>query len=59
MKYGFLGCGNMGSAIARAISKKTSDFAVTDRSGRAKALGFSYTTPEDIAAHAERIILAS
>ena len=50
MKYGFLGCGNMGSAIARAISKKTSDFAVTDRSGRAKALGFSYTTPEDIAA---------
>ena len=38
MKYGFLGCGNMGSAIARAISKKTKNITVTDRSGKAKEL---------------------
>lgn len=38
MKYGFLGCGNMGSAIARAISQKTKNIAITDRSGKAKEL---------------------
>ena len=38
MKYGFLGCGNMGGAIARALSKKCRDFLITDRSGKAKAL---------------------
>ena len=36
MKYGFLGCGNMGGAIARALSKKTKNIAVSDRSGKAK-----------------------
>ena len=39
MKYGFIGCGNMGGAIAKAISSKCSDLAVTDRSGKAKTLG--------------------
>ncbi len=58
MKYGFIGCGNMGGAIARALSQKTTDFAITDRSGKAKALGFHYTTAEDIAQNAERIFLA-
>ena len=57
MKYGFIGCGNMGGAIAKALAQKTTDFAVTDRSGKAKALGFSYTTAEDIAENAERIFL--
>ena len=37
MKYGFIGCGHMGSAIARALSGATRDFMVTDRSGAAKA----------------------
>ena len=50
MKYGFIGCGNMGGAIAKAIFTKTTDLAVTDRSGKAKALGFPYTSAEDIAA---------
>ena len=38
MKYGFLGCGNMGGAIAGALSKVTKDILVTDRSGKAKEL---------------------
>ena len=58
MKYGFIGCGNMGGAIAKALAKKTTDFAITDRSGKAKALGFPYTAPENIARNAERIFLA-
>ena len=61
MKYGFLGCGNMGSAIARAISCKTKEIAVTDRSGKAKAfaekLGIIYTDAETVAA-CEAVFLA-
>ena len=57
MKYGFIGCGNMGGAIAKALAQKTTDFAITDRSGKAKALGYPYTSAEDIAANAERIFL--
>ena len=38
MKYGFLGCGNMGSAIAKALSQRTKEITVTDRTGKAKAL---------------------
>ena len=33
MKYGFIGCGNMGGAIAKALASKNIDLAVTDRSG--------------------------
>ena len=58
MKYGFIGCGNMGGAIAKALAQKTTDFAITDRSGKAKALGFPYTIAEDIAENAQRIFLA-
>ena len=58
MKYGFIGCGNMGGAIAKALAQKTTDFAITDRSGKAKALGFPYTSAEDIAENAQRIFLA-
>ena len=57
MKYGFIGCGNMGSAIAKAVYSGCTDIAVTDRSGKAKALGFPYTTAEEIAAKADRIFL--
>ena len=35
MKYGFIGCGNMGGAIARALSQSTKEILVTDRSGKA------------------------
>ena len=57
MKYGFIGCGNMGGTLAKALAKKTADFAVSDRSGRAKALGYPYTAAEDIARNADRIFL--
>ena len=62
MKYGFLGCGNMGGAIARALSRSTKDIAVTDRSGKAeqlaRELGLLYTDNAAIAANSERIFLA-
>ncbi len=54
MKYGFIGCGNMGGAIARGLSQATKDFAVSDRSGKAKALAAElrvpYSTAESCAA---------
>ena len=62
MKYGFLGCGNMGGAIARALSKVTKEIMVTDRSGRAKALaqelGIRYGTAQEVASSCDRIFLA-
>ena len=54
MKYGFIGCGNMGGAIARALSQNTKDILITDRSGKAKALaadlGIAYGSTEEAAA---------
>lgn len=62
MKYGFIGCGNMGGAIVRSISQVTRDIAVTDRSGTAKGLarelGIRYTDAPDIARNCDRIFLA-
>lgn len=62
MKYGFLGCGNMGGGIARALSKVTTDILVTDRSGKAKeladSLGIHYGSAGEIAATCDRIFLA-
>ena len=62
MKYGLIGCGNMGGAIARAMSGRTKDIAVTDRSGKAKTLaaelGISYWSAERIAQECDRIFLA-
>ena len=61
MKYGFIGCGNMGSAIATSLSKTTRDFLITDRSGKAKALadqlGCVYGTAAQ-AAGCDRVFLA-
>ena len=37
MKYGFIGCGNMGGAIASALSKGTKDILLADPS-KAEAL---------------------
>jgi len=62
MKYGFIGCGNMGSAIARALSKTTNEIMITDRSGKARTLAdemfCTYTDPVTVAASCERIFLA-
>ena len=62
MKYGFIGCGNMGGAIAKALSKKTTNFMVTDRSGKAKALaqelGAAYGSTQEICETADAIFLA-
>ena len=35
MKYGFIGCGNMGGALAKALSKTTTDILLSDRPERA------------------------
>ena len=45
MKYGFIGCGNMGGAIATALRNSTRDFALTDRSGRGNALADTLEVP--------------
>ena len=61
MKYGFIGCGNMGGAIATALSRVTKDIALSDRSGKGKALaerlGIAYTSNEAIAESCDRIFL--
>ena len=61
MKYGFIGCGNMGGALARALALSTTDFAITDRSGKAIALAAEipcgYLSSEEIAQQCERIFL--
>ena len=62
MKYGFIGCGNMGGAIAKALSRATKEIMVSDRSGRAKAfaeeLGIVYSDAETVAARCDRIFIA-
>ena len=62
MKYGFIGCGNMGGAIAKALAKATTDFAITDHSGRAIALAAEipcgYLSAAEIAENCDRIFLA-
>ena len=38
MKYGFIGCGNMGGALARALTKTTKDVIISDPSDFAREL---------------------
>ncbi len=62
MKYGFIGCGNMGGAIAKALSDRTRDILLADYdNGKAEALatalGCAVGTNEDAAA-CERLYLA-
>ena len=62
MKYGFIGCGNMGSAIAKALSNTTNSIMLSDRSGKARTLAeklfCTYTDPITVARSCERIFLA-
>ena len=61
MKYGFIGCGNMGGAIARALCKATRNVMLSDRSGKAKVLaedlGVSYGEVQTIARECPVIFL--
>ncbi len=61
MKYGFIGCGNMGGAIARALSQSTKDVTLSDRSGKAAALaaelGVQYSDNVTIAQSCDMIFL--
>ena len=62
MKYGFIGCGNMGGAIARALSRQTKDIMIADPSPNAKAmaaeLGAVYTDNETLVSQCDRVFLA-
>ena len=62
MKYGFIGCGNMGGAIAKALRRQTADIIIADPSPSAKAfaqsLGVSHTDNETLASCCDRIFLA-
>lgn len=62
MKYGFIGCGNMGGAIARALRNQTSDIMIADPSPNgfsiASELGCEYTDNETIIKKCDRVFLA-
>ena len=62
MKYGFIGCGNMGGAIARALRKKTADIMISDPSPMAAEtaaeLGCEYVDNETLVKSCDRIFLA-
>ena len=61
MKYGFIGCGNMGGAIAKALAKETTDLLLTSKSGTsaqklAAALNCSFATDNEAVAEQCSII---
>ncbi|MBQ8202799.1 MAG: pyrroline-5-carboxylate reductase [Clostridia bacterium] len=61
MKYGFIGCGNMGGALALALSKKTTDICIGDPAPKAKEfaekLGLCYLEPKKVALVSDRLFL--
>ncbi|MBQ7045216.1 MAG: pyrroline-5-carboxylate reductase [Clostridia bacterium] len=62
MKYGFIGCGNMGSALIRALSRTTNDILIADISAQkaedlANELNLKYGENEDVIKNCERIFL--
>ncbi len=61
MKYGFIGCGNMGGALARALTKNTKDVIIADQysdvASLAAQMGCSFGSNEE-AASASRVFLA-
>ena len=63
MKYGFIGCGNMGGAIARALSCSTKDIMLSDylpekAAALAAALGCKSGDNEAVLKSCERVFLA-
>ena len=62
MKYGFIGCGNMGSSLVKALYHSTTDIAIADFSEKskefAKELGITHTDNESIVKNCDRIFLA-
>ena len=64
MKYGFIGCGNMGSALAKALSKQTTDILLSSKSGTsaaalAESLGCNWTDSNlRVAGECDVILLA-
>ena len=61
MKYGFIGCGNMGSSLVRALHNSTTDIAIADFSEKskefAKELGIKHTDNETLVKECDRIFL--
>ena len=60
MKYGFIGCGNMGFALAKALSLSTKDILICDHSKgaeRAAALGCKAGTVYEVAENCQRIFI--
>ena len=61
MKYGFIGCGNMGGAIARALSKTTTDILLCDpyaAESLAQQLSCKHGSNEQAVENCERLFLA-
>ena len=62
MTYGFIGCGNMGGAIARALRKKTSNILISDPSPvaaeTAAELGCENVSNETLVKNCDCIFLA-
>jgi len=62
MKYGFIGCGNMGGALAVALSQSTTDILLSDPSPKtmelARELGCAYGDNETAAWECDRLFLA-
>ncbi len=62
MKYGFIGCGNMGGSIAKALSRSTKDIALSDPTDKAaklaQELGCSCADNQTVISTCERIFLA-
>lgn len=62
MKYGFIGCGNMGGAIARSLAKSTKDIMLTDVSDKAALLadelGCTHSDNLTVCKECDRIFLA-
>lgn len=61
-KYGFIGAGNMGSALAKALKINREEIAISNRSeekGRAVAdkLNIKFTSNEDIAENSKYVVL--
>ena len=62
MKYGFIGCGNMGGALAKALIKSTNSILLSDPSPSAQALadelGCQLVSNEYAALNCDRLFLA-